>query len=98
MNIVRRMIENAQQALEETAGLRLRSDARYFLLMNLSEMVVRPIQIRTGEPPFEGPPQNWAAYSWRSGAPAFRCGAETWGAPTVVGSWAPTRPRDLPAT
>lgn len=55
MNTVHRTIENAQQALEESEGLRLRSDARYFLLMNLSEMVVRPIQIRTGEMPFKEP-------------------------------------------
>jgi hypothetical protein len=55
VNTVRRTIEDAQQALEVSEGLRLRSDARYFLLMNLSEMVARPIQMRTGEPPFEGP-------------------------------------------
>jgi hypothetical protein len=55
MSTVRRTIEDAQVELEESEGLRLRSDARYFLLMNLSEMVVRPIQIRTGETPFKEP-------------------------------------------
>jgi hypothetical protein len=54
MNTVHRTIESAQEALEKSEGLRLRSDARYFLLMNLSEMVVRPIQMRTGEYPFVG--------------------------------------------
>lgn len=50
---VRDIIEKAESGLESEFGLRLRSDARYFLLLNLTEMMVRPIQARTGEPPFE---------------------------------------------
>ena len=52
---VRRTIDDADRELVATRDLRLRSDARYFLLLNLSEMVVRPIQMRTGAPPFAGP-------------------------------------------
>jgi hypothetical protein len=52
---VRQTVDSANEQLEASQGLRLRSDARYFLLLNLSEMVVRPIQMRTGEPPFAGP-------------------------------------------
>ena len=52
---VRRTIDDADRRLTNYEGLRLRSDARYFLLLNLSEMVVRPIQMHTGEPPFVGP-------------------------------------------
>lgn len=52
---VRQTVDNANEQLEASQGLQLRSDARYFLLLNLSEMVVRPIQMRTGEPPFAGP-------------------------------------------
>jgi len=52
---VRQTIEEVNRGLVATEGLRLRSDARYFLLLNLTEMVVRPLQMRTGEPPFAGP-------------------------------------------
>jgi hypothetical protein len=52
---VRETIEEADRGLVALQGLRLRSDARYFLLVNLTEMVVRPVQLRTGEPPFAGP-------------------------------------------
>src|ERR1700678_4295528 len=52
---VRVTIEEADRELTATEGLRLRSDARYFLLLNMTEMVVRPIHMREGEPPFAGP-------------------------------------------
>ena len=52
---VRDTIDEADRGLGALEGLRLRSDARYFLLVNLTEMVVRPVQLRTGEPPFAGP-------------------------------------------
>lgn len=55
---VRETIEEADRGLVATEGLRLRSDARYFLLLNLTEMVVRPVQMRTGEPPFAGPSEE----------------------------------------
>jgi hypothetical protein len=52
---VRDTIDEADRGLGALEGLRLRSDARYFLLVNLTEMVVRPVQLRTGEQPFAGP-------------------------------------------
>lgn len=55
---IRRTIDDADSRLSKYEGLRLRSDARYFLLLNLSEMVVRPIQMRTAAPPFVGPSQE----------------------------------------
>lgn len=48
-------IDQADRRLADDEGLRLRSDARFFLLINLTEMVARPIQMRTGLPAFEGP-------------------------------------------
>lgn len=55
---VRQTIDEADRELVATQRLKLRSDARYFLLLNLSEMVVRPVQIRTGPPPFVGPSEE----------------------------------------
>lgn len=52
---VRETIDNAERRLGDKEGLRLRSDARFFLLLNLTEMVARPIQARTGVAPFTGP-------------------------------------------
>lgn len=55
---VRQTIDEADRELAVTQRLKLRSDARYFLLLNLSEMVVRPVQMRTGTPPFAGPSEE----------------------------------------
>lgn len=55
IRIVQEIIEEADRELVAKEKLRLRSDALYFLLLNLTEMVVRPIQMRIGEPPFAGP-------------------------------------------
>ena len=55
---VRQTIDEADRELVATRRLKLRSDARYFLLLNLSEMVVRPVQMRTGTPPFVGPSEE----------------------------------------
>jgi hypothetical protein len=52
---VRETIDDADRRLSDREGLHLRSDARFFLLLNLTEMVARPIQMRAGLPPFEGP-------------------------------------------
>lgn len=54
IRIIQEIIKEADRGLAATEELRLRSDARYFLLVNLTEMVVRPIQMRIGEPPFAG--------------------------------------------
>lgn len=52
---VRQTIDEADRRLVDDEGLRLRSDARFFLLINLTEMVARPIQMRTGVSSIEGP-------------------------------------------
>ncbi len=52
---VRETIDDADRRLEDREGLRLRSDARFFLLVNLTEMVARPLQMNTGAAPFAGP-------------------------------------------
>jgi hypothetical protein len=52
---VRETIDDADRRLADQEGLRLRSDARFFLLINLTEMVARPIQMRTRSAPFSGP-------------------------------------------
>jgi hypothetical protein len=52
---IRETIDNADRRLLDRDRLRLRSDARFFLLINLTEMVARPIRMRTAEPPFAGP-------------------------------------------
>jgi hypothetical protein len=41
-----RAIDDAEKELLSPHGVRLRSDARYFLLVNLTEMVLLPLQIR----------------------------------------------------
>jgi hypothetical protein len=52
---VRETIDDADRRLADRTGLHLRSDARFFLLINLTEMVARPLQMRTRSAPFTGP-------------------------------------------
>lgn len=47
--VIRSAIEHAETGLSER-GQRLRADARYFLLVNISEMIILPIQMRGNIP------------------------------------------------
>jgi hypothetical protein len=46
--VVRKAIDDAETRLLESTGRRIRADAKYFLLLNVMNMIVVPVQMRRG--------------------------------------------------